>query len=125
MIAAKKSGVQEKVLRGGSNFSGGQKQRLSLARALYKDAEILLLDDATSALDALTERKVLASVKGLHKTVIATSQRANSLKDFDKILVLDEGKPVAMGTHKELLETCPLYKEIYDLQNDDGEAKHE
>lgn len=125
VIAAKKGGLQEKVLRGGSNFSGGQKQRLSLARALYKDAEILLLDDATSALDALTERKVLASVKGLHKTVIATSQRANSLKDFDKILVLDEGKPVAMGTHEELLETCPLYKEIYDLQNDDGEAKHE
>lgn len=117
VVASKKGGLQEPVLRGGNNFSGGQKQRLSIARALYKDADILLFDDATSALDALTEKKVLSAVRGLQKTVVATSQRANSVKDFDEILVLDEGKVVGRGTHESLLDNCPLYKEIFNLQN--------
>ena len=119
VIASKKDGLQEGVRRGGSNFSGGQKQRLSVARAIYKDADVLLLDDAASALDNITERKLRDGIKSLNKTVIMTSQRANNLMNADRILVVDEGKMLDIGTHEELLSRCELYREIYELQNAD------
>lgn len=122
VVASKEKGLDEPVLRGGGNFSGGQKQRLSVARALYKDADVLILDDAASALDTVTERKLRESVASLQKTVILVSQRIKGLAHADKILVLDEGKTVALGTHEELLKTCPLYREIYDLQTSGEEA---
>ncbi len=116
VIEGKKDGVDEKVLRNGSNFSGGQKQRLSVARAIYKDADILLMDDASSALDNITERKLREGIAKLGKTVIMTSQRTSGLKCADRILVLDEGKAVACGTHETLLKECSVYREIYELQ---------
>ena len=120
VIASKKDGLQEGVRRGGSNFSGGQKQRLSVARAIYKDADVLLLDDAASALDNITERKLRDGIKLLNKTVIMTSQRANNLMNADRILVVDEGKMLDIGTHEQLLSRCELYREIYELQNADN-----
>ena len=122
VVQSKEKGVDEEIRKGGSNFSGGQKQRLSVARALYKDADILILDDAASALDNVTERKLRESIASLHKTVILVSQRVMGLAHADKILVLDEGKAIAFGTHEELLATCPLYLETYRLQTSGGGA---
>ncbi|MGT2947871.1 ABC transporter ATP-binding protein [Streptococcus devriesei] len=103
----------------GRNFSGGQRQRLTIARALLHDSPLLILDDATSALDFLTEAKLLAAIKkNLKKTaLIMVSQRTNSLSKADHILVLDQGKQVALASHQKLLETCPLYQEIHYSQH--------
>lgn len=106
--------VESEVAQGGTNFSGGQKQRLSIARAIYKDAEIIIFDDTFSALDYKTDmlvrRSIRKNLKG--KTVIIVAQRIGTIKDADKILVLDEGKIVGAGTHEELLSKCKIYKEI-------------
>ncbi|ASW42890.1 ABC transporter ATP-binding protein [Clostridium isatidis] len=108
-----------KVLKGGKNFSGGQKQRLSIARALAKNSEILILDDSLSALDFSTDLQVRKKIKEevKNKTIIMISQRASSLKNADKIIVLDNGEVKAIGTHDELLDTCYVYKEIYYSQS--------
>ncbi|MBP3431539.1 MAG: ABC transporter ATP-binding protein [Clostridia bacterium] len=108
------AGVDAEVAQGGTNFSGGQKQRLSIARALYKNAEIIIFDDTFSALDYKTDMLVRKSINENLKdtTVIIVAQRIGTIKDADKILVLDEGKIVGQGTHKELLENCEIYKEI-------------
>ncbi|WP_418223713.1 ABC transporter ATP-binding protein [Clostridium isatidis] len=108
-----------KVLKGGKNFSGGQKQRLSIARALAKNSEILILDDSLSALDFSTDLQVRKKLKEevKNKTIIMISQRASSLKNADKIIVLDNGEVKAIGTHDELLDTCYVYKEIYYSQS--------
>lgn len=108
-----------KVLKGGKNFSGGQKQRLSIARALAKNSEILILDDSLSALDFATDLQVRKKLKEevKNKTIIMISQRASSLKNADKIIVLDNGEVKAIGTHDELLDTCYVYKEIYYSQS--------
>ncbi len=101
----------------GANLSGGQKQRLLIARAILKGGNLLILDDSTSALDYLSDQKVrhnISAIDGLTKIII--SQRAGSLKDCDLILVFDKGKIIAQGKHDELLKTCPVYQEIYEMQ---------
>ena len=107
-------GINSIVAQGGTNFSGGQKQRLSIARALYKDAEIMIFDDTFSALDYKTDMLVRKSIKEnfSDKTIIIVAQRIGTIKDVDKILVLDEGEIVGEGKHEDLLNSCPLYKEI-------------
>ena len=106
--------INSHVAQGGSNFSGGQKQRLSIARAIYKDSEILIFDDSFSALDYKTDRTVRKLIKENAKdtTVIIVAQRIGTIKNADKIIVLDEGKIAGAGKHKELLQNCPVYKEI-------------
>ncbi len=102
----------------GRNFSGGQRQRLTIARALLKDSEVLILDDATSALDYLTEANFLNTLSENYseRTVIMVSQRTRSLENSDNILVMDAGEQIGLGTHEELLETNQVYREIYDSQ---------
>lgn len=107
-------GIHAPVAQGGTNFSGGQKQRLSIARAIYKDAEIIIFDDSFSALDYKTDMLVRKGIKEnlQDKTIVIVAQRIGTIRDADKILVLDGGKIVGMGKHQELLDSCPLYKEI-------------
>ncbi|MBQ7579123.1 MAG: ABC transporter ATP-binding protein [Clostridia bacterium] len=107
-------GIDSEVSQGGTNFSGGQKQRLSIARAIYKNAEILIFDDTFSALDYKTDMLARKAIKEKMKdaTIIIVAQRIGTIKDADVILVLDNGKIVGKGTHAELLNSCPLYKEI-------------
>ena len=106
------------VARDGANYSGGQKQRLSIARALYKKPEILIFDDSFSALDYKTDKELRAALKRELKgvTVLIVAQRIGTIMDADKIIVLDEGKVVATGTHKELLLTSDVYREIATSQ---------
>ena len=107
-----------KVVKGGMNFSGGQKQRISIARTLIKECEILIFDDSFSALDFITEAKLkkeILSLKG-DKTILIISQRISSVKNSDKIVVLDNGKICGIGTHKELLKNSEIYKEICQSQ---------
>ncbi|MDY4936928.1 MAG: ABC transporter ATP-binding protein [Candidatus Onthovivens sp.] len=109
--------TDHEVYENGKNFSGGQKQRLSLARALIKDSELLILDDSTSALDYLTDKNVRENINKMKDlTVIFISQRTSSIQHCDKIIVVDNGKIDAIGTHEELLNTSLIYKEIYDSQ---------
>ena len=107
-------GIESEVAQGGNNFSGGQKQRLSIARAIYKDAEIIIFDDTFSALDYKTDMLVRKSIKEnlKNKTIIIVAQRIGTIKDADKIIVLNEGKIEGIGSHAELLNSCNLYKEI-------------
>lgn len=111
-------GINSPVLQGGKNFSGGQKQRLTIARAVVSEPGVLILDDSTSALDMNTDYRLRKSIsENLPDTaVVMISQRATSLKNADKILVLDDGECTGFGTHDELAETSPLYKEIIDIQ---------
>lgn len=105
-------GLDAKILQGGKNFSGGQKQRLSIARAVAQSPEILILDDSSSALDYATDAKLREALKTLPMTCVIISQRANSIRHANKILVLDDGKAVGLGTHAQLLKTCEIYREI-------------
>ena len=111
-----KDGLDHEVEEGGSNLSGGQKQRLLIARALLAGREILILDDSTSALDYKSDSLLRKNVKKRKLTLILVSQRATSVKDMDRIYVLDQGKVVAVGKHKELLSSCSIYQEIYQTQ---------
>jgi ABC-type multidrug transport system fused ATPase/permease subunit len=123
VVQGKPKGLDEKVEQGGKNFSGGQRQRLTIARALVADPDILILDDSSSALDFATDaalRKALGTLSG-EKTIFIVSQRASSLKHADKILVLDDGHIVDQGKHAELLERCEVYREIYESQFKKGE----
>ncbi len=113
-----KGGLDAPVEQGGKNFSGGQKQRLTIARALVRNPEILILDDSSSALDYATDAELRAAIRRLQTTVFIVSQRASSVRDADKIIVLDEGKAVGIGTHETLLEECEVYREIYQSQYD-------
>lgn len=113
-------GYETELGQGGVNVSGGQKQRLCIARALLKKPKILILDDSTSAVDTATEAKIRESFSGLLKetTKIIIAQRITSVMEADEILVLDEGEIVGKGTHEELLKTCGAYQEIYYSQMD-------
>lgn len=113
-------GYETELGQGGVNVSGGQKQRLCIARALLKKPKILILDDSTSAVDMATEAKIRESFSGLLKetTKIIIAQRITSVMEADEILVLDEGEIVGKGTHEELLKTCEAYQEIYYSQMD-------
>lgn len=109
-----KDGLDTSVLQGGKNFSGGQKQRLTIARALVGSPKIIILDDSSSALDFATDLKLRQALNTYAKdiTTIIVSQRASSIKNSDKIVVLDDGKLAGIGTHEELLENSEVYKEI-------------
>ena len=111
-------GLASPVAQGGKNFSGGQRQRLTIARALVRKPEILILDDSTSALDYATDAKLRAGLKERKDamTTVIVSQRTSSIQHADKIVVLDDGKVAGIGTHKYLLEHCEVYQEIYDSQ---------
>ena len=112
-----KGGLDEKVAEGGRNFSGGQRQRLTIARAVAAKPEILILDDSCSALDFATDARVRANIAALENTTtILISQRASSIMNADKIFVLEDGKIAGTGRHDELYESCPLYREICDSQ---------
>ncbi|MGV3028138.1 ABC transporter ATP-binding protein [Streptococcus hyovaginalis] len=119
-VHEKEGQLEAEVAAFGRNFSGGQRQRLTIARAILRRAPFLILDDATSALDYLTERRLLEAINqerqesGGH--LIIVSQRTRSLKEVDKILVLDQGKLLAQGSHEELLETCHVYRDIHFSQ---------
>lgn len=120
-----KGGLDAMVEQEGRNFSGGQKQRLTIARALVRHPEILILDDSASALDFATDAKLRRAIRGLsgQMTVFIVSQRASTIQYADKILVLDDGEIVGMGTHEELLAHCSVYQETYYSQfpkDDDG-----
>ena len=106
--------IEHEVAQGGTNFSGGQKQRLSIARAVYKDAEIIIFDDSFSALDYKTDKLVRQNLKKFlpNKTILIVAQRIGTIKHADKIIVLDNGEIVGIGTHDELLKNCKIYKEI-------------
>ncbi len=109
--------LEHPVREGGTNFSGGQRQRLCIGRALVKKPEVLILDDATSALDLLTDKKIrscIASFKDMTKIIV--SQRVSTIQNADYILVLEGGQVVGLGKHEDLLINCPIYKEIYETQ---------
>ena len=122
-VSHKPEGLDAPVSQGGKNFSGGQKQRLSIARALVGKPDILILDDSTSALDYATDLALRKALKSdmAETTVIMISQRTTSIKDADRIIVMDEGQAVGIGTHEELLESCPVYQEIYRSQMNEKE----
>ena len=112
-----KDGLDEKVLEGGKNFSGGQRQRLTIARAVVARPEILILDDSCSALDFATDARVRANISALkNTTTIIISQRASSIMNADEIFVMEDGRIVGRGRHRELYETCGVYREICDSQ---------
>lgn len=114
VVEEKDRGLDFKILQGGKNLSGGQRQRLTIARALVKRPEILIMDDSASALDFATDANLRKAIREHTEdmTVFIVSQRATTIKNADQIIVLEDGEMVGCGTHKELLETCGVYKEI-------------
>lgn len=117
-VITAKGGLDAKIEAGGKNLSGGQRQRLTIARALVGNPDVLILDDSASALDYATDASLRASLKKLdcEKTIFIVSQRASSVMHADKIIVLDDGRAVGIGTHEYLLKNCSVYREIYDSQ---------
>ena len=121
-------GLDSVILQGGKNLSGGQKQRLTIARALVGEPEILILDDSASALDFATDAALRRAIvkfsagRGNRMTTIIVSQRANTVRYADQIVVLDDGRTAGIGTHEQLLESCQTYREIYWSQNERQEA---
>lgn len=122
-IKEMKDGYNAHIEQGGTNVSGGQKQRLCIARALLKKPQILILDDSTSAVDTRTDKKLQEAFKKEipNTTKIIIAQRISSVENCDKIIVMDNCKIDAFGTHKELLKKNKIYKEVYDLQKKGGD----
>ena len=118
-IDSKKDGINYKLEQNGQNLSGGQKQRVSIARTLSKESKILIFDDATSALDNITEKKILESINRIKQNItqIFVAQKISTIKDMDQIIVLDKGLIVGKGTHDELIKSCNVYKEINEFQD--------
>ncbi len=118
VVEGKEGGLDHIIEQGGKNLSGGQRQRLGMARTLVADPDILIFDDSTSALDYATDAKLRMAVREMEgeHTVFIVSQRAASITHADKIIVLDDGKIVGMGTHESLLDSCDIYREIYYSQ---------
>ena len=115
-------GLDHEAAIKGANLSGGQKQRLLVARALAADPEILILDDSSSALDYRTDASMRKAINAHHQdsTTIMIAQRVSSIMNMTKILVMDNGRVIGYGTHQELLETCPDYRSIYEIQMEAG-----
>lgn len=113
-IDKKEEKYNSEIAQGGNNVSGGQKQRLSIARAIAKDPEIFIFDDSFSALDLKTDATLRAALSEItkNKTVIIVAQRISTILNADQIIVLDEGKIAGIGTHKELMENCEVYSQI-------------
>ncbi|MBO5153554.1 MAG: ABC transporter ATP-binding protein [Eubacterium sp.] len=124
IVEGKADGLEEKIEQGGRNLSGGQRQRLAIARTLVGQHPILILDDSASALDYATDARLRMAIADLDPkpTVLIVSQRAASILYADLIIVMDDGKIVGQGTHEQLLESCPVYREIYDSQFDNSRA---
>lgn len=124
VVDAKPSGLDEPVEQGGRNFSGGQRQRLTIARALVKKPDVLILDDSASALDYATDANLRRAIRQMspRPTTFIVSQRASSVRFADQIIVLDDGCVVGTGTHEALLAGCPVYQEIYASQYGKEEA---
>ncbi len=118
--------LDTRISQGGKNLSGGQKQRISIARALVGKPEILILDDSTSALDYATDFRLRKSIREdlAGTTVVMISQRTTSLKDADKIIVMEDGRAAGIGTHEELVKNCGVYSEIYKSQMNEKEGTH-
>ena len=116
VVESKPGRLDEPVEQGGRNFSGGQRQRLTIARALVKKPEILILDDSASALDFLTDFRLRKAISELNMTIFIVSQRSSSVMNCDRIIVMDDGKLVGYGDHKKLLEENRVYQEIYYSQ---------
>lgn len=117
-IAKKQGGYHDPIAQGGSNLSGGQRQRMAIARALIKRPEIYVFDDSFSALDMKTDQTLRQNLKESmgEAAIILVAQRVSTILDADRILVVDDGRIVGQGTHGELLRTCPLYREIAEIQ---------
>lgn len=126
-VASKPKGLEERLSEGGSNFSGGQKQRLAIARAIIRRPAIYIFDDSFSALDYQTDAKLREQLKKETKqsTVMIVAQRISSIMDADKIVVLNEGEVVGLGTHQELLDHCDIYRDIAFSQLSKEELAHE
>lgn len=112
-----RNGLDHQIMAGGKNVSGGQMQRLTIARALIDKPELLILDDSSSALDFLTDSNLRKELKKLDSTLVLISQRATSIQHADFIIVLDNGDVIGMGKHSELLKKCDVYREIYESQS--------
>jgi len=125
IVQSKEKGFQSVVEQGGSNFSGGQKQRLCIARAILKKPKIMILDDSTSAVDTRTDRLIRKGLKEdlPEMTKIVIAQRISSIEDADKIIIMDNGEINAVGTHEELIKSCKIYQEVYYSQNKVGGKK--
>lgn len=118
VVEGKEDGLDANVSQGGRNFSGGQRQRLTIARALVRKPEILILDDSASALDYATDARLRSAIREMKErpVVFVVSQRTSSIRYADKIIVLEDGETAGIGTHDELLKTCQVYREIYESQ---------
>jgi ATP-binding cassette subfamily B protein len=117
-ISEMKDGFQSVIAQGGTNVSGGQKQRLSIARALVRKPEVYIFDDSFSALDFKTDAKLRAALKKetQEATVLIVSQRVSTIMDADQIIVLDDGQVAGIGSHRQLMQTCEVYREIVSSQ---------